>query len=194
MEGLCPDTISLICILKACGNAGAIDKGKQIHDEILNKRFLEMDLVIGNALVGMYAECGFVLKAEEIFNTMPFRNVASWIALIVGYTQNGFNQSALESFDNMNSHGVSPTNATFSSILKACGKRGVTCKGREIHNMIIKRGLENDVSVGNSLIDMYAKCGSLDEASRAFKLLPCHNLASWGALIAGYAQQGNFES
>ena len=59
------------CILKACATIGAADKGKQIHDKIARQGLLQNNIVLGSALVDMYAKCGAVLKAQQVLEGLP---------------------------------------------------------------------------------------------------------------------------
>ncbi|MCO5600927.1 hypothetical protein L7F22_055044 [Adiantum nelumboides] len=94
-KGLFPSTVTYVCILKACAAMGEIDKGKQIHFEILRQGLLEHHVKLGNALVDMYAKCGALCQAKIILENLPSRNVISWNALLTGYVQNRQGQQAL---------------------------------------------------------------------------------------------------
>jgi pentatricopeptide repeat protein len=86
-EGLSPNAVTYVSILKACGNIGAIDKGKQIHEEITNMKFLDKDVMLGNALLDMYSKCGRLDIAQQVLEKLPCRDVVSWSTLISGYAQ-----------------------------------------------------------------------------------------------------------
>jgi pentatricopeptide repeat protein len=190
-HGLSPDAITFICILKACGSTRAVDKGEQIHREIVNRGLLESDIVLANALMDMYARCGHLTKAHRLLEELPIQDVITWNALITGYVQEGRNHEALNCFESMQSKGLHPSAATFVCCLKACGGLGATEKGEQIHEAVSNRGmLKDDLVLGNSLVDMYAKCGELEKAQGMLEELPFRNVISWNALIAGYAQCG----
>ena len=190
-EGLGPDPVTCICILKACANTRAIDKGKQIHDHIANRGWLEKDIVLSTALVDMYSKCSMLSKARETLKELHIRDVVSWNALIDGYAEQGQCHEALDCVRLMKMEGASPNAITFTCILKACAKTGSTEKGKQIHNEIESMGLlMKDSSLGTALVDMYAKCGMLAKAQEVLEKLPLRSQVSWSALIAGYAQQG----
>ena len=119
-EGLSPNGITFLCIVKACGSIGALDKGKQIQEEVVSRGLLEKDIVIGTALVDMYAKCGDLTKAQEFLEQLPIRNVVSWSALISGYAQQSQGHVALECFEQMQREGLSPNDVTFLCVLTAC--------------------------------------------------------------------------
>lgn len=191
IEGTKPNNIIWPCILKACGNIGALGPGKLIHNTIITSRF-EMDVVIGSAVVDMYAKCGNLEEARKVFEELPERNVVSWGAMIGAYTKHGHGSIALELFKRLQQEGIKPDIITFIYIFKACGNIGALGQGKLIHNQIIGSGLDSDVVVVSTLIDMYAKCGSLKEAREAFDKLPNQNVVAWGAMIAGYAHHGSW--
>ncbi|MCO5595894.1 hypothetical protein L7F22_049945 [Adiantum nelumboides] len=159
---LFPSAVTYACILKACAAIGKIEKGKQIHFDILRLWLLEHHVKLGNALVDMYAKCGVLRQAEIVLENLPSCNVISWNALLLGYVQNGQGQQALHCFEHMQHEGICPDVVTYLCILKACAMIGAIDKGKQIHDEIIPQGLlENDVGLGGALVDMYAKCGAL---------------------------------
>ncbi|KAI5068895.1 hypothetical protein GOP47_0017240 [Adiantum capillus-veneris] len=190
-EGILPDEVTYGCILKACAAIGAIDKGKQIHVEISTQGLLEHQVVLGNALVDMYAKCAAFCQAQSVLENLPSRNVVSWNALISGYAQNGQGQQALDCFKQMQCEGILPDVVTYVCILQACAAIGAINKGKQIHDEISMQGLlELNIVLGGALVDMYAKCGALQQAQNVLLKLPTRNVVHWNTLMAGYAQEG----
>jgi pentatricopeptide repeat protein len=188
-EGLSPDEVTLTCTLHACANVGALDKGKQIHDEIGKRGFLRKSIVLGNALVDMYAKCGVLAKAREVVDELPARDIISWNTLLAGYAQDEQGHEALNCLTWMQREGISADDITFACILKACGGMRAIDKGKHIHSEILSRGLlGNNVVLGNSLVDMYAKCSCVSNAKQVLEELPVRNVVSWNTLITGFAQ------
>ncbi|XP_057837821.2 pentatricopeptide repeat-containing protein At3g16610-like [Cryptomeria japonica] len=190
--GFQPDQFIFASVLPACAKMGALEQGMDIHQGIMEGNFLS-DIIVGNALVDMYAKCGSLHRARELFDIMPHRNVVSWNAMIAGYAKNGFFEKALETFKQMQSAGVKPNSTTFASVLPACAKMGALEQGMDIHQSMQDRGILSDVVVATALVDMYAKCGSIDKAREVFDRMPQRNVVSWTAMIAGYAQNGIVE-
>ncbi|KAI5072782.1 hypothetical protein GOP47_0012888 [Adiantum capillus-veneris] len=191
-DGFSPNAVTFLCIVKACTSMEAIDKGQELHAEIAAEGLLEKHITLSNALIDMYAKFGMLEKAQEVFDTLPMRDVVSWNALILGYAQHGHGEEALRCFEQMRHTGYAPNAITFLSTLKACGSMGNLEKGEEIHTRITKEAsVHDEVAIGTALVDMYAKCGSLVKAQELFDKLPERNLISWTALITGYAQNGD---
>eukprot|EP01018_Ginkgo_biloba_P037431 Gb_29873 [translate_table: standard] len=190
LEEVTPDSITIASVLPACANSGALQQGKWIHDYIVRSGF-ESDVFVGTALIDMYAKCGSIENSRQVFDKMSARNVVSWSALIAGYAQNGHANEALALFHQMQLAYVKPDSITMVSVLQACAHLGALKQGELIHDNIIKSGFDSDVSIGNSLIDMYAKCGSLEDARRLFDKMSIRDVVSWSAMIAGYGMHGH---
>jgi pentatricopeptide repeat protein len=190
-DGVTPNRITFLRILKACSMTGKLDKGKQIHEEIISSGLLEDNLDLGNALVDMYAKCGALAKARQVLEELNARDVVSWSTLIAGYAEQERGEDALKCFQQMQADGVVPNPITFTYVLKACGSAGVVDKGKKIHVELISQGLlEDDAFLCTAVVDMYAKCGEVERAQRVFDELSMRSVAMWNALIGGYVQEG----
>lgn len=189
-ESIKPNKITFVCALKACAGLGALEDGKQIHAHMVECGF-ELDLWVGSALVHMYADYRYLDEAQSLFERLPMRNVVTWSALIAGYAQYGHGQKAFLLFREMQRVGVQPNQVTFSCILRACCNTEALEQGRRIHASIIGIGLEFELFILNNVVDMYGKCGSIQDAHILFYRMPNRNVITWSALIAGYAQHGH---
>ena len=190
-EGLSPDEMTFLCVLRACGNIGEVEIGQGIHAKILSEKTYEKHITITTTLVDMYAKCGVLAKAKEVFDGILLHNVVLWTALISAYAQHAHGEEALICFEHMQIHGISPDATTYICILKAVGKFGALEKGMRIHDEIKRNGLGNDLSVGNALISMYMRCRFFVRAQDTFDNLPLHDTLSWTSLLAGYAENGH---
>lgn len=189
LEDVSPNDVTISCALKACGSIRAADKGRELHRKFVGKR-LSSNLSISNSLVGMYAKCGLMSEAWAVFDQLPVRDVVSWTTIVTGFAECDLGEGAFCCFEQMQADDVAPNPVTFSCILKALSNTGLLDKGRIIHSNIIQKGFEGELSIGNSLVGLYAKSGSLVEAQEIFDKLPCRDTVSWNALIAGYAEHG----
>lgn len=184
-----PDESILVSVLNACASVAGLEQGKQIHRQIFEHRF-ETDKFLGSALVDMYAKCGCIEDARNVFDEILERDVVSWTAMITGYTQQGQGEEALELWWQMEQEGVNPDELTFVSILNACAGLASLDNGKRVHMHIIKREIKPHTFIGATLIDMYAKCGHLDMASHVFEEMLERDVISWNAMIAACAQHG----
>ncbi|KAH7315479.1 hypothetical protein KP509_21G051400 [Ceratopteris richardii] len=193
-EGITPDTVSLIPVIKACGMIGAVAKGQEVYDFIMKQEHLRKNVVLGSALVDMFMKFGFVSRAAHVLQELPQRNVVSWSVLIAGYVRHEQHHGALKCFDQMKQDGVFPNEVTFMSALRACASLGDLETGKQLHDEI--NGLEkldNHVELRTALVDMYVKCGSLTRAHQVVENLVECDAVPWNVLIAGYIQQDREE-
>eukprot|EP01018_Ginkgo_biloba_P019081 Gb_13190 [translate_table: standard] len=190
--GIQPDSFTFASVLPACADLAALEKGMEIHEEIIRYGF-QSDVFVGNALVDMYAKCGSIEKARDLFDNMKQRDVVTWTAMISGYAQNGQDGEALKLFRQMQLAGVKANLKTFASVLPACANLAALGQGMELHKEIIRSGSQPDVFVESALVDMYSKCGSIEEASILFGKMSQRNAVSWTSMIVGYEQNGQVD-
>eukprot|EP01018_Ginkgo_biloba_P020274 Gb_31034 [translate_table: standard] len=185
-----PNSITMVSVLRACAHLGALQQGIWLHGYIIRSGF-ESDVFVGNSLVAMYARCGKLLTARQVFDKMSERNVVSWNSMLTGYTQNGYVSEALALFRQMQLAGIEPDSATMVIMLPVCVELTALREGKCIHSHIIRNGFDADVLMESALIYMYAKCESLEIARQLFDKISNSNVQSWGVMIAGYAQGGH---
>mgnify|MGYP000580168420 CR=1 FL=1 len=186
-----PDRVTYIFVLKACGIGQSLKVGEEIDAEIRKQGLLHKDVMLGNTLVGMYCKCGALLKAQEVFEHLPNRNVVTWNSLISGYVQSGLGCEGLKCFRQMQDARVCPNAVTYICALKACGIVGSLQVGEYIDAEVRKKGLlYKDIVLSNTLMDMYSKCDALEKARELFEQLPVHDVVSWNIMITGCARHG----
>ncbi|KAH7276825.1 hypothetical protein KP509_39G023400, partial [Ceratopteris richardii] len=191
LKGVAPNAVTYVCCLTACGRIGDVEKGKEMHEEIVSKGLLET-FALGNALVDMYANCGFLQRALEVFDILPKRDVISWNALMSGYVKYEYGIKTLNCLAQMQIEGVNPDFSTLVCGLKSCTYCDLMKKGSNVLMKFADRmDRELGTAVGNALIDMYVKCGLIRKAHEVFNRLPNQDAVSWTALIAGYAKHGD---
>lgn len=147
-----------------------------------------MDVSLVNVLINFYAKSGKIQNARKLFDQMVDRDVISWTTMIAGYMQNSFDGEAVKLFVEMTRLGRKPDGFACTSILTSCGSLEDLMLGKQIHAYSIKVNLEFDLFLKNGLIDMYAKCDSLNDARRVFDFMTNHNVVSYNALIEGYSR------
>ncbi|KAK3163618.1 hypothetical protein QOZ80_1AG0006010 [Eleusine coracana subsp. coracana] len=176
-------------LLSVAGSLPHIEIGKQIHAQLVLLG-LDSEDIVGNALIDMYSKCGMLDAANANFANKSDKSAISWTALITGYVQNGQHEDALQLFHDMRRAGLSPDRATCSSIMKASSCLAMIGLGRQLHSYLIKSGHMSSVFSGSALLDMYGKCGCLDEALQTFDEMPEKNSITWNAVISAYAHYG----
>ncbi|KAI5063579.1 hypothetical protein GOP47_0022126 [Adiantum capillus-veneris] len=188
-EGIVPDVITYIGLIEAC--SGCLDScsGVEIHKLVVSDGF-ESDLIVGTALVNMYGKFSNLKAANRSFNRMFKRDLVAWNALMDAYAQHGQFAGAHELLTQMQYEGFPPDIVTLVSLLSSCTSPESLDTGRQVHKCIQLLGLEVDVSIGNSLLHMYGKCGSFDEAFMVFSQMINRNVISWNAMINVCTQCG----
>uniref|UniRef100_A0A0E0H800 DYW domain-containing protein n=1 Tax=Oryza nivara TaxID=4536 RepID=A0A0E0H800_ORYNI len=174
-------------LLRASARGSSLRGGVQLHAALMKLGF-GSDTMLNNNLIDMYAKCGKLHMAGEVFDGMPERNVVSWTALMVGFLHHGEARECLRLFGEMRGSGTSPNEFTLSATLKACG--GGTRAGVQIHGVCVRTGFEGHDVVANSLVVMYSKGRWTGDARRVFDVIPSRNLATWNSMISGYAHAG----
>ncbi|KAG6478303.1 hypothetical protein ZIOFF_061739 [Zingiber officinale] len=184
------DEVVIVSVLKCCGLLGDVWLGMCVHGFYIACGRVKWDLFIGSALVDMYSTCGRCDDARRLFDEMPHRNVVTWSTMVAGYVQCNRPADALCLFRNMLVEGETPNEVTIVSALTSCARTGALVQGRWIHGCLNRSKLETNSFVGTALIDMYSKCGCIDEAVAVFNRLPHKDVYPWTALINGLAIHG----
>ncbi|KAG8365802.1 hypothetical protein BUALT_Bualt17G0009700 [Buddleja alternifolia] len=181
-----------ISLLKSFSDISYLEIGKQMHCQVIKAGFTN-NVAIDTSICNMYAKCGHLESAERSFDLMHEKNTVSWTTMMVGCTQADKHEDALRYFSKMVNENVDLDDFVFSIILKACAALDDRKTGNQVHGLIVKLGLESEVSVGTPLVDFYVKCGDVESASRAFERISEPNDVSWSAILCGYSQIGEFE-
>ncbi|XP_052191486.1 pentatricopeptide repeat-containing protein At4g14820 [Diospyros lotus] len=216
-----PDEMILSTVLSACGRAGNLNCGKAIHELITEKDMvldshlvsalitmysscgsmeLAQDLydqlssknvVVSTAMVSGYSKLGKVEAARLIFDQIDEKDLVCWSAMISGYAESEHPQEALDLFNEMQVLGIKPDHITMLSVVSACANLGALEKSKWIHKHVDKYGFSEALSISNALIDMYAKCGSLEGAREVFNRMHRRNVITWTSMISAFAMHGD---
>ncbi|XP_031491232.1 pentatricopeptide repeat-containing protein At3g24000, mitochondrial-like [Nymphaea colorata] len=183
------DRFALAAAIGACTGSEATELGRQLHAYAMRTGQMS-DVSVGNAMITLYSKSGQICKAENLFFQMPCQDIISWTSLLTCYAQNGHGEEALLLFRDMLRKGLKPAMFCISSAVKACSSIASYSLGKQLHLSAVKSGFITEISVGNALVTMYAKCGSIYDAWRAFSYMPYKDIISWNAIIAGFSQHG----
>jgi pentatricopeptide repeat protein len=189
-EGVRPDSVILVGVLNACASMVALEDARCVHQQIIGCGW-DSDVFVANSSVDMYTTCESIEDACRVFNKMLSRDVVTWNAIILGHVKCGQGQKALELFRQMQQEGVQPNSVTFVGVLNACASVVALEEGRCVHQQIIQSGLELDGFLGSSLVDMYAKCGSMKDGWNVFNKMPSQDVVTWTAILGGCAMHGH---
>lgn len=149
------------------------------------------DIISWTSMIAAFSQNGDIGKARDCFNKMPKRNVVTWNSMLSTYIQHGYQEDGLKLYRMMQTEGLKPDWVTFASSTSACADLAILKLGTQIVAQSEKLGLASNVSVANSVITMYSRCGHVEEARKVFDCLNTKNLISWNSLMAGYAQNGH---
>ncbi|KAG8487199.1 hypothetical protein CXB51_020770 [Gossypium anomalum] len=175
-----------------------LELGKRIHGRVLLLG-IHVDGFLRNSLIDMYCKCGEMKMALKVFEKMDtyfgrnensIEEVISWSSIISGLVLNGEFEDAFKTFTSMVHKDIDIDAFSITSIVSACASFGVLELGRQVHGLVQKMGHKLDAHLGSSLIDMYAKCGNLDDAERIFKQTNDMNVVLWTSMVYSYALHG----
>ncbi|TKY73002.1 Pentatricopeptide repeat-containing protein [Spatholobus suberectus] len=183
--GLEVDGFTFGTLLNACGNLGWLRMGKEVHGKVVTLGMCG-NVVVESSLLDMYGKCGEVGCARVVFDGLEGRNWVSWTAMLGVYCHNGECESVLGL---VREWGVADV-YSFGTIIRACSGLAAVRQGKEVHCQYVRKGGWRDVVVESALVDLYAKCGSVDFAYRLFLRMEVRNLITWNAMIGGFAQNG----
>ncbi|KAI3781607.1 hypothetical protein L2E82_11625 [Cichorium intybus] len=194
LEEMKPDGFTISSVLPACSHLELLHHGKQIHAYTLRNGNLIENSYVSSALVDMYCNCKEITTARLLFDRLVNRSLANWNAMLAGYTQNGFYDSALVLFFKMMEFsGLSATPTTMASVLPA----SVHCESfhdkEGMHGFIVKMGFSKDGYVQNALIDLYSRIKKIDISRNIFDKLEIKDTVSWNTMITGYVVCGCHE-
>ncbi|XP_050223681.1 pentatricopeptide repeat-containing protein At3g03580 [Mercurialis annua] len=184
-----PDSITFVALLSISTRLVDIELGKGIHCDLIKLGF-ESGLVVGNALIDLYAKCGKIDDSLKIFENMKVRDIVTWNTIIASCVQAEDCSLAFRMINQMRSEELTPDMGTLLGILPICSLIAAKRQGKEVHACTFKFGFESTVPVGNALIEMYSKCGNLKYCVRVFEHMKAKDVVTWTALISAYGMYG----
>ncbi|PKA55725.1 Pentatricopeptide repeat-containing protein [Apostasia shenzhenica] len=183
------DAFTLSSALKVCINSNAFRIGIQIHGLIIAKGY-HVDDVIGSVLVELYAKCGFMEEAVKIFLGLSQKDLISWTGMVNCCIQQGINQLAFSLFRAMLEFQCKLDNIIVSVILKACAALSWIHGGQQAHALCIKNGFGSESVIFTSLIEIYSKCGEIEDALTLFGSSSEKDIVTWTVMILGCGCNG----
>ncbi|KAG4128578.1 hypothetical protein ERO13_D09G027700v2 [Gossypium hirsutum] len=175
-------------LITLCLRMHEFDQARRVFDRMETR-----DVVSWTAILDMYVEMGELEEARRIFDEMPQRNEVSWSAIIARYSQYGDHIEALKLFRNMVREGFKPTISCFSSILCALASLESLQAGKNLHAHVMKIGIEGDLFIACSLVDLYCKSGETKDGRLVFDSIKNKNVVLWNSMIGGYSTNGQMD-
>lgn len=185
-----PNVVSVCAFFNACAGMTNLSLGEQFYGFVAKCGFGK-DVSVSNSVVDFYGKCRCVGKARAVFDGMGVRNNVSWCSMVVAYAQNGAEEEAFLVYLGARRAGEEPTDFMVSSVLTTCaGLLGLDL-GRALHAVAVRSCIDSNIFVASALVDMYGKCGGIEDAEQVFFEMPQRNLVTWNAMIGGYAHIGD---
>ncbi|XP_020581836.1 pentatricopeptide repeat-containing protein At5g04780-like isoform X2 [Phalaenopsis equestris] len=190
--GLNPDNFTLAGALAACSDLSYVRYGTQMHGRLI-RAIVELDVGVFNAIMNMYAKCGWIKYANRIFHCMPNRNLVSWNTIITALGYHGLGRIAIQVFEEMNTSGVKPDSATFTGLLAACNHAGLVDEGKTYFDSMEEiYGNPPKIEHLSCVIDLLGRASRLEEAEAHARMFPFGNdSVIWGSLLSSCRLHGN---
>ncbi|KAL0341697.1 UNVERIFIED_CONTAM: Pentatricopeptide repeat-containing protein [Sesamum calycinum] len=192
--GLKPNEVTVVAVLAACADLGALDVGRRIH-KYSDESGFQRNIQISNTLIDMYIKCGCLEAARDVLGGMKERTVVSWSTMIQGLAIHGKADEALELFSEMTQTGIKPNAVTFIGLLNACSHMGLINEGHAFFaSMTRDYGIIPGIEHYGCMVDLLSRAGLLQQAHEFIKQMPIKpNAAIWGALLGGCKVHKNIE-
>ncbi|XP_021761661.1 pentatricopeptide repeat-containing protein At1g08070, chloroplastic-like [Chenopodium quinoa] len=183
-EKIKPNDVTLVSVLSACAQLGSVETGEQIK-KYIETEGLDSNMYVASSLLCMYSRCGSIKKAWQVFNQMHEKDVVSWNSMITGLAFNGYAMDAIILFERMKKTNVRPDGATFGSLLTACTHAGLVDLGLKLfHSMHSKYDIVPEVEHYACIVDLFCRCGRLNEAYEFICQMKKPNVVIWGTLLS----------
>ncbi|KAG1338215.1 putative Pentatricopeptide repeat-containing protein, mitochondrial [Cocos nucifera] len=195
-EDMNPTEITVLAIVPAVSNFGALDMGESLHGYCEKNGICALDIRVQNSLIDMYAKCGSIESSYKVFLGMHNRrNLVSWTSIISGFAMHGMANEAVRQFEEMERADVKPNRVTFLSILNACSHGGLVEEGiRFFTGMVYEHGIEAEIKHYGCMIDMLGRAGRLAEAEEMIVGMPMQvNVIVWRTLLGCCSKHGDVE-
>ncbi|KAK9268301.1 hypothetical protein L1049_010744 [Liquidambar formosana] len=191
MERLQPNSVTVINLLRSSVDLNLLIAGKSVHSLIVVSNLCE-DLSVNTAILTMYSKLGSLEDARLLFEKMPGKDCVVWNVMISAYSQNGYPEESLKLLMCMGRSGVRADLFTAIAAISSIAELKTLDWGKQMHSHVVRNGSDYQVSVHNSLIEMYCKCHHLESARKVFDLVTDKTVISWSSMIKGYVSHDQY--
>ncbi|XP_071727650.1 pentatricopeptide repeat-containing protein At4g39530 [Rutidosis leptorrhynchoides] len=190
LHNIDPSLLTFISLLGVSASLLTLELSKEIHGLVI-KFGVCLDVFAGSALIDVYSKCLLTSDARQVFDEMSEKDIVVWNTMLSGYTHVLENESALKLYQELKLSSHIPDEFTFVALITAASNLASLPHGQQIHAQIVKTCLNLDAFVSNALLDMYAKCGSKEEARILFDSTVYKDIVCWNSMILTHAQHGD---
>ncbi|MFS8015882.1 putative tetratricopeptide-like helical domain superfamily [Helianthus anomalus] len=170
--GMVHDDYTLVNVLSCCARVGGLSQGEWIYSYI-NRNKISVGGFLATALVDMYAKCGCIEKALEIFSKTSNKDISTWNSMITGFALHGYGERAVETFYELVTDGFKPNEVTFVSVLSACSRSGLLDEGYKMFELMVHTyDIKPTILHYGCMVDLLGRFGLLDEAEKLAKQVP----------------------
>ncbi|XAR73286.1 hypothetical protein NMG60_11007204 [Bertholletia excelsa] len=187
-----PSLLTFVSLLGVSASLLTLQLSKQVHG-LITKLGVSLDIFAGSALIDVYSKCSSVEDARLLFEEMSDKDIVVWNAMLSGYAQQWENEEAIKLYLELQLSIQKPNEYTFVALITAASNLASLLLGQQFHNQLVKTGLDFDPFITNALVDMYAKCGSIEGARKIFDCAAQRDDVCWNSMISTYAQHGEAE-
>ncbi|XP_052109858.1 pentatricopeptide repeat-containing protein At1g26900, mitochondrial [Arachis duranensis] len=178
-----------LSLLSAAADMQSFLGGKCLHGYYI-RLGLSSNLNVLTALIDLYARMGRIFLAHRVFDGVAQKDVILWNCLIGKYARSGLLGEAVKLLQQMSLEGFKPNSSTLVGLLSGCPASGSVQVVRYVTSFMVEEKLEVDAVLGTALVNAYAKCGFLDEATDIFERMKGKDMKTWTAMISGHGIHG----
>ncbi|KAK6797314.1 hypothetical protein RDI58_005016 [Solanum bulbocastanum] len=189
-----PDDCTLVNVLSACAGVGSLNQGKWVH-AFIERNGIAVHNFLATALVDMYCKCGCIEKGLEVFNGTLRKDISTWNAMIAGFSNHGYLDDALKTFNELIADGIKPNEVTFVSVLSTCSQGGLLSEGRRMFELMINEyRIQPTLMHYGCMVDLLGRFGLLEEAEELVNKLPVKEApAIWESLLSASRSHNDVE-
>ncbi|KAF1875623.1 hypothetical protein Lal_00006253 [Lupinus albus] len=193
LSKLTPNEFTFAAVITAASNIASLRQGQQFHNQVI-KMGLDDDPFVTNALVDMYAKCGSIKEAHEVFSSTNQRDIPCWNSMISTYAQHGEATKALEVFEHLIKEGLKPNYVTFIGVLSACAHVGHVDLGFHHFESMSRFGIEQGTEHYACMVSLLGRSGRIHEATKFITNMPIKPTAVvWRSLLSACRVSGHVE-
>ncbi|KAL9302213.1 Pentatricopeptide repeat-containing protein [Arabidopsis thaliana] len=190
LHGVCPDSRTMVGMLQTCAFCSDYARGSCVYGQIIKHGF-DSECHVAHALINMFTKCDALTAAIVLFDKCGFeKSTVSWNIMMNGYLLHGQAEEAVATFRQMKVEKFQPNAVTFVNIVRAAAELSALRVGMSVHSSLIQCGFCSQTPVGNSLVDMYAKCGMIESSEKCFIEISNKYIVSWNTMLSAYAAHG----